>query len=84
MASITPHLSTAELEARYKTANDSISKSHFHALWLLSSGLEVDEVAELLSFSTRWVKALVRRYNEGGPSLLGDRRAGRTAPSRGS
>jgi transposase len=75
MTTITPHLSTAELEARYKAASAPIGKSHFHALWLLSSGLEADEVAELLSFSTRWVKELVRRYNEGGPDLLGDQRA---------
>jgi transposase len=75
MTTITAHLSTAELKARYKSASDPIGKSHFHALWLLSSGLEADEVAELLSFSTRWVKALIRRYNEGGPGRLGDQRA---------
>jgi transposase len=28
-----------------------------------------------LSFSTRWVYQLVRRYNAGGPSCLGDQRA---------
>jgi hypothetical protein len=59
---------------RYETASDPISKSHFHGLWLLSKGLEIDEVAELLSFSTRWVYELVRRYNEGGPDCLGDQR----------
>jgi transposase len=75
MTTITPHLSTAELEARYERASDPIGKSHFHALWLLSSGLEVDEVAEVLSFSTRWVKELIRRYNEGGIERLGDQRA---------
>ena len=74
MTLISQHLSPAELEARYETASDPIGKSHFHALWLLSSGLEVDEVAELLSFSPRWVKALIRRYNEGGPERLGDQR----------
>ena len=46
----------------------------FPWLWLLSKGLEIDEVAELLSFSTRWVYELVRRYNEGGPDCLGDQR----------
>jgi transposase len=75
MTTIASHLSTAELEAHYEAASEPIGKSHFHALWLLSRGLEADEVAELLSFSTRWVKALVRRYNEGGPELLGDQRA---------
>lgn len=67
-------LSSFELEARYEAAADPIAKSHFHALWLLSSGYEVEEVAELLSFSPRWVQALSKRYNEGGPEALGDQR----------
>lgn len=74
MATIKAHLSGIELEARYKTAVDPISKSHFHALWLLWCGYEVDEVAELLSFSARWVCALIKRYNEGGAEALGDQR----------
>jgi hypothetical protein len=32
-------------------------------------------VAGLLSFSTRWVRILIDRYNEGGPDRLGDQRA---------
>jgi transposase len=75
MTTIKPHLTTAELEMRYETAADPIAKSHFHALWLLSRGYDIDEVAELLSFSTRWVRMLIKRYNEGGPDRLGDQRA---------
>ena len=74
MAEIVPHLSSAELEARYEAASEPIAKSHFHALWLLSSGYEKDEVADVLSFSRRWVDILVNRYNEGGPDRLGDQR----------
>ena len=33
MATIRKQLSRAELEARFKTADDAIAKSHFHALW---------------------------------------------------
>src|SRR6266446_2047399 len=68
-------LGSSELEARYEGAADPVAKSHFHALWLLSSGYEVEEVAELLSFSTRWVRELISRYNECGPEALGDQRA---------
>jgi hypothetical protein len=50
MTTIKAHLSRVELEARYKAAVDPIGKSHFHAVWLLSCGYEVEEVAELLSF----------------------------------
>jgi hypothetical protein len=67
-------LSRFELEARYEAAADPIVKSHFHTLWLLSSGYEVEEVAELLSFSPRWVRQLSKRYNECGPAALGDQR----------
>jgi len=74
MTTISAHLSVAELEGRYKAAAEPIAKSHFHALWLLVSGYEIDETAELLSFSTRWVRSLIERYNEGGPDQLGDQR----------
>jgi transposase len=76
MTAIASHLSAAELEARYKTAGDAAAKSHFHAVWLLSLGYTAAEVAELLSFSARWVRLLVKRYNEQGPDSLGDRRQG--------
>jgi transposase len=79
MATIQKHLTSVELEARYKSATDPIAKSHFHALWLLSSGYAMGEVAKLLSFSPRWIRALINRYNEGGPEALGDRRAGNGA-----
>jgi len=74
MTTIKAHLSSFELEARYEAAADPVAKSHFHALWLLSLEYEADEVAELLSFSTRWVRELSKRYNEGGPEALGDQR----------
>ena len=74
MTTIKAHLPSCELEARYKGAAEPIAKSHFHALWLLSLGYEVDEIAELLSFSPRWVRALIKRYNEGGAEALGDQR----------
>jgi transposase len=67
-------LSSFELEARYEAAADPIGKSHFHALWLLSLGYEVEEVAELLSFTPRWVRSLSKRYKEEGPEALGDQR----------
>jgi transposase len=74
MTTIAGHLSSSALEAGYEAAADPVAKSHFHALWLLSSGYEVEEVAEILSFSPRWVRALIKRYNEGGAAALGDQR----------
>src|SRR5262245_15854935 len=74
MTTIKPHLTATALEHGYESASEPIAKSHFHALWLLSRGYGIEEVAELLSFSTRWVRILIKRYNEGGPERLGDQR----------
>jgi len=79
MTAISSHLSVSELEGRYETAADPVSKSHFHAIWLLSLGYKATEVAAILSFSARWVRLLVRRYNEQGPDSLEDRRQGNGA-----
>jgi hypothetical protein len=46
---------------------DPIGKSHFHALWL--------------SFSQRWVRALLKRYDEGGAALGDQRSHNGTKPS---
>jgi transposase len=40
----------------------------------VSCGYEIEEIAEILSFSPRWVRALLKRYNEGGAEALGDQR----------
>jgi transposase len=82
MIALAPHMSSAELESAYKEAADPVAKSHFHALWLVSEDYAAAEVAGLLSFSTRWVHTLVRRYNERGPSALADLRSGNGAKPR--
>ena len=65
--------SISELGHRYKTA--SVASSHFHALWLLTGGYSIHLVAGLLSFSTRWIRILIERYNEAGRERVGDQRA---------
>src|SRR4029077_14423232 len=74
MTTMVGHLSNEELEACYEAAADPVAKSHFHAVWLLSCGYEVVEVGAILSFSPRGVRALLKRYNEGGAEALGDQR----------
>jgi hypothetical protein len=81
MTAIEPHLSAAEIEERYKTAAEPIAKSHFHALWLLSQVYDLGETAEILGFSPRWVRSLVKRYNEAVPRSSAIS-ASTTAPSR--
>src|SRR3712207_9089195 len=74
MARIVEHLPVAELEARYRAAQDVTEARHLQAIWLLAQGRTVLEVAEVLAFVPRWVTQLAARYNASGPEALGDRR----------
>lgn len=79
MATIAAHLSLDELEQRYRSAEATVAKSHYQAIWLLACGHEVGEIADVLAFSERWVQKLIERYNAAGPTALGDQRAGNGA-----
>ncbi len=74
MARIVEHLPVAELEARYRAAQDVTEARHLQAIWLLAQGRTVLEVAEVLAFVPRWAERLAARYNAFGPEALGDRR----------
>ena len=68
------HLSADELKARYRRAGDPIERSHLHVIWLLACGLTQEAVATATGYSTRQIRIITRRYNQGGPAALGDRR----------
>ena len=78
---IIEHLSVADLERRYRTAQDVTEARHTQAIWLLAQGRAVLDVAGVLAFAPRWVEQLAARYNAHGPAVLGDqrRRNGRAA-----
>ena len=81
MTRIVEHLSVAELEERYRAAQDATEARHTQAIWLLAQGRTVLDVAAVLAFAPRWVEQLAARYNAHGPVALGDqrRRNGRAA-----
>ena len=70
------HLRAQELESRYRKAHDRVLRSHYQILWLIGSGNTTTEVMEATGYSRGWIQQLARRYNEGGPQALGDRRHG--------
>src|SRR4051794_33088129 len=74
MARIVGHLSIAELESRYRAAQEATEARHLQAIWLLAQGRTGLEVSEVLAFVPRWVTQLAARYNACGPAALGDRR----------
>src|SRR3954447_20033380 len=70
------HLSPAELGERYRAARSPIERSHLQVVWLLSRDRSEREVAQVTGYGRRWVGEGARRYEEGGPDGLGDRRRG--------
>ncbi len=70
------HLPRAELERRYRSAHDPVARSHWQILWLLVRGDRTADVADVTGYSTTWVREVAKRYREGGPDALGDRRHG--------
>src|SRR3954468_16979053 len=68
------HLSPAALGQRYRAARSPIERSHLQIVRLLSRGRGESEVAQITGYGRRRVAEVVRRYDEGGPDGLGDRR----------
>src|SRR3954471_3452011 len=70
------HLSPAELGQRYRAARSPVERSHLQIVWLLCRGRSEREVTQVTGYGRRWVGEVARRYDEGGPDGLGDRRRG--------
>jgi transposase len=71
---VAAHLSADELALRYRTARDPVERSRWQMIWLLVSGRPLGEVAAVTGYSTRWVREVVRHYNEEGADALADQR----------
>ena len=69
-----PHLSSEELERRYRKAKDPVLRSHYQIVWLISEGKTTRQVMEVTGYSRGWIQQLARRYNALGAEALGDRR----------
>lgn len=69
-----PHLTTDDLEQRYRQADHPVERSHYQIIWLLSQGWLTREVCAATGFSANWVREVARRYNQAGAAGLGDRR----------
>jgi transposase len=79
MARVAEHLSVAELQAGYRGSKEATLARHYQVIWLLAQGCTVAETARLTGFVPRWIEQLLGRYNQFGPSSLGDRRRGNGA-----
>ncbi len=70
-----PHLSSAELQLRFRAARDAAQARRWQALWLLSQDQPIGAVATLVGLHRNSVRALIKRYNANGPEAAGDARA---------
>ena len=68
------HLSSKELQDRYRKAHDRVLRSHYQILWLIALGKSTTEVMEVTGYSRGWIQQLARRYNALGEEALGDGR----------
>lgn len=68
------HLTVEQLEQQYRQSTEAVARSHWQILWLLMQGRSTAEVTAVTGYSTTWVYAIVRRYNQQGLEALGDRR----------
>jgi transposase len=68
------HLKNEELEERYRSEKDAVTRSHWHILWLIGSGKHTTEVAAVTGYSVVWIRQLIHRYNAQGPQKVGDGR----------
>ena len=76
------HLSSDELEKRYRQSKQITERNHYHIIWLMSQGRRVPEVAEIVGYNVERVRQIVRQYNVEGPASLVDKRAGRSGRPR--
>jgi transposase len=71
---VKPHLSTEEFQGRYRRSAHPSEKMHWQVLWLVAEGKTSAEVVEATGYTVNWVRALVGRYNRGGPEAVLDGR----------
>ena len=69
---IEAHLSSKELESRYRKARDPVARGHYQIIWLISQEKTTTQVMEATGYSRGWIQQIARRYNDGGLEALGD------------
>lgn len=77
-----PHLTGDELYERYIKSKRATERDRYHALWLLSTGKTTRDVSQVTRFGVRGVRNLAKRYNDGGPDSMLDRRRNNTSEKR--
>ena len=67
------HLSTDELERRYRAAQEPHERSWWQILWLLAKGQTATTIAESTGYNRAWIGQIAKRYNTEGPAGMVNR-----------
>ena len=79
------HLSVSQLRHRYVSCRHPVEKPRWHALWLLARAdgpRTPAQVADLVGLSAVTVRAVLHRWNAGGPDGVADGRQGNGSEPR--
>ena len=71
---IHPHLSTRDLERRYRRCKDVGERERLHCVLLKLKGMSSKEIAAVFMKREDWVRRTARRYNKEGPDAMKDGR----------
>lgn len=63
-----------KLHERYREAKNPVERTHWQILWLAREGHTPQRIADQLGYSARWVRTIIRRWNEQGEEGIRDRR----------
>jgi transposase len=74
-----PHLTTEELQTRYRSCQKPQEKVRWHALYLISKGVVAADAARRTGRASSWITTLARRYNQAGAAAISRKQS--TKPS---
>jgi transposase len=66
-------LTSDELETAYKRLEKGAKRTRYQAIWLISCGKGLAEVAQATGYNEHYLYCLVQQYNQSGPSTLDDK-----------
>jgi hypothetical protein len=58
---LAPHLTTDEVERRYRRAHDPVERSRWQMLWLLAQGHSATQIATVTGYSAFCIGQIARR-----------------------
>jgi len=71
---IQSQLTAEELYRRYRRTKNAVERIHWYMLWQAKEGKTPQQIAERLGYTARWIRTIIRRWNERGEEGIRDRR----------